>query len=175
MNKKTAKNITIGAIIAALYTALSLIIAPLSFGAVQLRISEALTVLPAVYPPSIVGLTLGCFLSNLLGFFLGANPLGFIDAIVGSSATLLAALLTAYIGKKFKGTLLYLLAPLPPVLFNALFVGAELCIIVIPEVNAATFFLTCLYIAIGEAIACYLGGSILLKSCSKFLLGVYEK
>ena len=66
MQNKALKNLTAAALIAALYTALTLIVAPLSFGPVQIRLSEALTVLPAVCPPAVWGLSLGCFLSNLL-------------------------------------------------------------------------------------------------------------
>ncbi|MBQ8869289.1 MAG: QueT transporter family protein [Oscillospiraceae bacterium] len=175
MKNITVKKLTMGAIIAALYTALTLIVAPISFGPVQLRLSEAMTVLPAICPPATVGLTLGCFISNIFGFILGANPLGLIDALVGTTATFLAALMTAYIGKKCRGAALYLLAPLPPVLLNALFVGAELCIVVIGDTSVPTLLATCLYVGLGEAIACYLGGSALLKGSYKYFTDVFKK
>lgn len=171
MRKSFVKSLCIGAIIAALYTALTLIAAPLSFGPVQIRISEALTVLPAVCPAATAGLTLGCFISNIIGFIMGANPLGVIDAFVGSAATLLAALCTAYIGRKVRGGALYALAPLPPVVFNALLIGAELTFIVSGKPDFMVFIISAAYIALGQAIACYLGGNLLLKGSR----GYFEK
>ena len=175
MNKIAIKKLTFGAIIAALYTALTLVVAPLSFGPIQLRISEALTVLPAICPPATVGLTLGCCISNILGFVLGANPLGLIDALVGTAATFLAAITTAYIGKRFKGKALYALAPLPPVIFNAVFVGLELCFLVIGDTSLPTIVATCAYVGIGEAIACYLGGIALLKGSYKYFNDMFNE
>ena len=79
-----------GAAIAAIYAALTLALAPISYGAVQVRVSEALTVLPFFMPHSAVpGLFLGCLLANFLG---GA---GIWDVIFGSAATLVAAMITA--------------------------------------------------------------------------------
>ncbi len=168
MRKNTLRNLTAAALIAALYAALTLALAPLSFGAVQIRLSEALTVLPAVCPPAVAGLTLGCFLSNLIGFFAGANPLGLIDCAVGSFATLLAAAATYYIGKFVKGKALYLLAPLPPVLFNGLIIGVEMAFLVLGNTAPLSILLSCAYVALGELVACYLGGTILLKSSSAY-------
>ena len=92
MNKKILF-IVQAAIVAALYAALTLIFLPLSFGhnIFQFRISEALTVLPALLPASIPGLFVGCIVSNILGGF------GPIDIIFESLATLLAALVSRYI------------------------------------------------------------------------------
>ena len=81
------------AMIAAVYTAVSLALAPISFGMMQVRIAEALTMLPLIYEPGIWGVTLGCFLTNLLGVMMGINPTGAIDAVVGTLATLGAAVL----------------------------------------------------------------------------------
>ena len=81
--------------IAAIYTALSLALAPFSYGNIQVRIAEALTLLPLIYQPAIWGVTLGCFLTNLIGAIMGFNPTGMIDAVIGTAATLLAALCTA--------------------------------------------------------------------------------
>lgn len=169
MKKNLVRNMCIAACIAALYTALTLIAAPLCFGPVQIRISEALTTLPAVCPPAVWGLALGCCISNILGFVMGANPLGMIDALVGTSATLIAALLSAYIGKKCRGKALYLLAPLPPVILNAVFVGAEIMFIVAGKIEIIVFLVSALYVGIGQAIACYLGGVLLLKGGKKYI------
>ena len=117
--------------IGALYTILTLISGPLAFGTsagiVQVRISEALTLLPLFSPIGIWGVTFGCFLSNIVGFFMGSNMLGLIDAPIGTAATLAAALLTYMIGKMpMKNWGKALLGAVPPVLLNGLIVGVEL-------------------------------------------------
>lgn len=85
-NKKSLYLMIHGAMIGAVYVALTLAFAPISFGAVQFRISEALCVLPYFTPAAVPGLFVGCLLSNILG---GAAPL---DVIFGSLATLIGAL-----------------------------------------------------------------------------------
>jgi len=98
------------ALIAAVYFVLTVVFTPLSFGPIQIRFSEALTVLPYSFPEAILGVSIGCFLANL------TSPFGPIDWIFGTSLTLIAAILTYFLGKikakKF-------LAPLPPILLNA--------------------------------------------------------
>ena len=79
MNMKTLTRV---GMIAAIYTVVSLVLAPFTYGNVQVRIAEALTLLPLIYKPSIWGVTLGCFLTNLIGAMLGINPTGFLDAII---------------------------------------------------------------------------------------------
>ena len=81
------KYLTHAAIIAAVYVVLTIIFAPISYGQVQVRISEALTVLPYFTPAAIPGLFIGCIIANIYG---GA---GIIDIIFGSLATLFAAFL----------------------------------------------------------------------------------
>jgi uncharacterized membrane protein len=71
MNTKTFARV---AMIAAVYTVVSLFLAPFSFSNIQVRIAEALTLLPLIYKPSIAGLTIGCFLTNLIGAITGVNP-----------------------------------------------------------------------------------------------------
>lgn len=80
-NYSKTGRITQGAAIAALYVALTMIVAPIAFGPVQFRISEALCVLPYFLPSAVPGVTIGCFLANLL---CGAAPL---DVVFGSLAT----------------------------------------------------------------------------------------
>ena len=75
-----------GAIIAALYTALTVLLAPLSYGEVQIRFSEAFTLLPILMPEAVPALLVGCLLANILG---GCT---IFDIVFGSLATLLAAL-----------------------------------------------------------------------------------
>ena len=110
MNNKKVLFLTQGAVIAALYTALTLAFAPISFGAVQFRISEALAILPVFTPAAIPGVTLGCFLSNLIG---GAHIL---DIVFGTLATLLGALGTHLLRRRpYAGSL-------PPIVSNTLII-----------------------------------------------------
>ena len=78
MNTKTFTKV---AMIAAVYTVVSLVLAPISYGNIQVRIAEALTLLPLIYEPGIWGVTLGCFLTNLFGVMLGVNPTGYASSI----------------------------------------------------------------------------------------------
>ena len=83
------------AVIAALYAVLTVAIAPLSYGPVQFRFAECLTVLPLFFPESAVGLTIGCFFSNLFGN-------GPLDLIFGTLATATASVLGLLFSKKCK-------------------------------------------------------------------------
>lgn len=169
MKNKGVKYITSAALVAALYTALTLVLAPISFGPVQIRVSEVLTVLPAVFPPAIVGLSLGCFLSNLIGFLAGFNPLGLIDCLIGTSATIVAALLSYAAGKYCKGFLRGFLAALSPIVINGLFIGMEIAFIVIGDFSFNTTALSCIYVAIGEVLPCTVGAVLFLGSKKNIL------
>ena len=153
MNTKTMARI---AMIAAVYTAVSLAIAPLVYGPIQVRISEALTLLPLIYTPAIPAVTLGCFLTNLIGAFTGVNPTGFIDAVIGTAATLIAAYLTWTLRER-KVNNIPVLSILQPVFWNFLFVGAELGVLFFPD-NIIEGSLICgLEVAVGELISVILG------------------
>ena len=85
-----------------------------AYGIIQIRISEALVLLPLLYPESIVGLTRGCILANL------ASPYGIYDILIGSAVTCVSAMITYFIGKFVKNKpLKIILGGLPPVLLNA--------------------------------------------------------
>lgn len=142
MKKQTY--LTRGALIAAIYIILNIIFAPISYGPVQVRIAEALVVLPFIEPSAVIGLFIGCILANIYG------GLGILDVLGGSLCTLVAAYLT-YKMKNPK------LAPLPPVLINAF--GVSLYLHLLFEIP---YWLTVLYIGIGEFIACYILGYPLL-------------
>lgn len=121
---RTSKNVrflTQAAVIAALYAVLTYVAAALNlaYGPVQFRFSEALTVLPVFTPAAVPGLALGCFLANL------GSPLGIVDWVFGTGATLLAAIGTWLVGRvRVKDV--PVLAPLPPVIANVVLVGFEL-------------------------------------------------
>ena len=154
----TTKQMTRIAIIAAIYTALCFApgLSMIAFGQVQVRIAEALTMLPLIYQPSIIGVTLGCFLSNLLGAMTGINPTGFLDSIIGTAATLLAAYFTWKLrDRTIKG--IPVLSILMPVIFNFFFVGAELAYLFMPDNFVSGLFINGFFVAVGEIIACVIG------------------
>ena len=111
------KKLCRSAVISALYVAITLIFAPFAFGPLQVRPAEAFCLLPLFFPESIVGLTVGCALSNL------ASPFALYDIPFGSLATLLATICTYFIGKRLQNTALKItIGGIFPVLFNALIV-----------------------------------------------------
>lgn len=148
------------AVIAAVYVALCLVLAPFSYGAVQVRIAEALCLLPVFGAEYIVGVTLGCFLANLFGSTL-------LDVIFGTLATLLACLVTYKLRHvRLKG--LAIPASLPPVLFNAIIVGAEITLFFTDyHAMSAPLWLLCLSngisVGVGELISCTVLGVALVK------------
>lgn len=115
--KNDTRSIAAAAIIGALYAVLTMVLAPISYGAIQFRVSEALCILPYFLPSTAWGLFIGCAVANMLT----GNVL---DIVFGSLATLLAGLCTAHFGKKSHGPLPRIAACMMPVLFNALVVGA---------------------------------------------------
>lgn len=106
------------AVVAAIYAVLCLVLAPFSFGAIQVRVAEALGMLVVFGPEYAVGVTLGCFLANMIGT-------GFPDILFGTAATAIACVFMILLRKhRVKG--LALAASIPPVVFNALIVGPEI-------------------------------------------------
>lgn len=153
------------AVLAAIYAAVSLALAPISFGPLQIRVSEALTLMPVFTPDAVWGVTLGCFLTNLVGVFTGANPLGALDVLLGTAATLCAALCTRRLAHiRLAG--LPIVAALPPVLFNAVIIGAELAWVYGPR-SFAGFLLQAAWVALGQLISCCAIGLPLTKIIDK--------
>ena len=156
-NKLSVTRLVRCAVIAAVYVVLCLALAPFSYGAVQVRIAEALCLLPVFGAEYIVGVTLGCFLANLLGSTV-------IDVVFGTLATLLACLVTYKLRDvRVKG--LAIPASLPPVVFNMLIVGAfEITFFfsdAAPTVALAAF--NAVAVGIGEIISCTILGVALVK------------
>ncbi len=141
------RSLCLSAVIAALYAALTLLLAPISYGNLQCRVSEALTILPVLFPEAIPGLTVGCLLANLLG---SATPW---DVIFGTLATLIAAVLTyatrSALWTKWK---LPVLSAVWPVLSNGIIVG-----IILSVTFNLPLFLTMLEVAVGELVAVFIG------------------
>ena len=164
-NKKSVYLLTQGAAIAAIYIVLTLIFAPISFGPVQFRISEALCVLPFFTPAAIPGLAIGCLVANLFGLLSGANLIGVWDLVLGPLATLVAAFLTRALGSiRLKG--LPILATLPPVLFNAAAVGWELTFVLF-EFSWPLYGINALQVALGQFAACTICGLLLATALEK--------
>lgn len=135
-----------GALIAALYVALTMVFAPISFGSVQLRVSEALAILPMFSFAAVPGLFVGCLLANILG---GAVVL---DIVFGSLATLLGAS-GGWLLRKNRW-----LVPIPTIISNTLIIPLVLRYgygIDIP------LYLQMIYIAAGEILGCYVLGELL--------------
>ena len=157
--KSRVQFLTVAAMIAAMYAVLTYVagLMNLAYGPVQFRFSEALTVLPVFTGAAIPGLSLGCFLANL------GSPLGVVDWVFGTLATLLAAVLTRAVRKvRVKG--LPVLAPLPPVLCNAVIIGIE--IVCLSDAGAfqfsnfslSAFWPAALSVGLGELVVCYVLG-----------------
>ncbi len=161
------------AMIAGIYAAITFATFYMSFGAIQYRVSEVLTILPVFAATAIPGLTLGCALANLIGFFIGVNPVGLVDALFGTSATLIAAILTYYIGKSPNKWIKYLFAPLPPVLINAVIVGFEISYFFMGSLESKILITNMVTVLIGQAVVCYGMGVPLMMILNKNRL--YEK
>ncbi len=154
------------ALIAALYSTVSLVLAPFSFGNIQVRVAEGLTLLPLLSPLPILGLTLGCFITNFIGVVMGVNILGMMDVFIGTIATLIAAVLTYYFRNvKIKG--FPLLSTLMPIVINAIIIGAELAYVFAPEFTFTYFLIFALEVGIGQTIAVYLVGLPILNALKK--------
>lgn len=137
-------------IIGAIYVALTLALYPISFGAVQIRISEGLCLLPLIFPESVIGLTVGCLVSNLFGN-------GALDIVLGTAATLVSAALTYIVGKKIKSLPLKItVGGIFPVVINAVVIPFTFYAI---SKSFAFYLLSVLQIFIGQALAVYLVGA----------------
>ena len=153
MKKLDVRQLTLSAMVAAIYFVLSYFgnIFGLTYGPVQCRFAEALCVLPFLFPSTIPGLFVGCLLTNLM------STVGPLDIVLGSLATLIGAVLTAKMPNRY-------LAPLPPVICNGVIVGAMIAWYEVGFGPAfwGAFAFNGLSVAVGELLACYILGSILL-------------
>lgn len=158
MRNYTTRELTLAALVGALYAMLSYFgsFFGLTFGVVQCRVAEALCVLPFLYPCTVPGLFVGCLIANLL------SPVGPLDILFGSLATLLAAWWTRHMPNRW-------LAPFPPVLCNGVIIGG---ILAWYEVGFgpgfwAMWLFNGVTVAMGELLACYGLGLLLLNTLEK--------
>jgi uncharacterized membrane protein len=166
MKNKTVRDLVYSALIAAIYSALTLCLAPFSFGSLQFRIAEALTLLPILSSNYIIGLTLGCAVSNAVGFFMGVNILGAFDIVFGTLATLLAAVCT-YLCRNLRFKKLPIISALFPAVFNGVLIGAELCFLLNGSFSLPIFLTQGLLVAIPELIICMTFGLYLVRFLEK--------
>lgn len=159
-SNKTVYFMAYAAVITAIYVVLTMVFAPISFGPVQFRISEALCILPLFTPAAIPGLFLGCFLSNLL---CGAAAL---DVIFGSLATLIGAF-GSYALRKNKWAVC-----IPPILANTLIIPWVLRYAYgSPDmILFATFT-----VGIGEILAIGVLGNLLLVTLDRYKQVIFRK
>ncbi len=123
--------------IGAVYALLTILLAPISYGMIQVRVAEALMVLPFFTPAATPGLFVGCLIANIYGGH------GILDIVFGSLATLISALIVQKTANRY-------LVPLSPVLINALIVGMVLHLVL-----ELPFYLTAAWVGLGQLLACY--------------------
>ena len=143
MNRNRLRYIVNAGVIAAIYFVLTLVLQPISFGAVQFRISEAMTILPFFMPAAVPGLFIGCFFANIIG------GLGLVDIVFGSLTTLIAAYITSKMPNKY-------FAVLPPILFNAFVVS-----IWVSKITNMPYMVTVGTIGFGEFVSAGILGLVL--------------
>ena len=167
MNEESKRNSTSvlkmaqGAIIAAMYVVLTFVFAPVSFGYMQIRISEILTILPLFTPAAIPGLFLGCFIANLIS---GAI---IWDVIFGSIATLIGAL-SGYLLRFNRW-----LVPIPAIISNSFII--PLVLKYGYGMTEVPYFIMVLYIALGEIIGCYILGEIFASVLIRYKKVLFNK
>ena len=159
MSKKV-QFLTHAAMIAAIYVVVTVLFAPFSFGEIQVRVAEALTILPYFTPAAVPGLFVGCVIGNIIG---GAI---LPDIIFGSFATLIGACITYLLRNNSK-----YLAPLPPIISN---------MVVVPFVLYYAYGITLpiplmmLTVGIGEIISCGVLGMIMLTALQKYRYKIFK-
>jgi len=159
--------------IAAIYTVLTFVFSPIAYGPFQFRVSEVLTIMPFFFPVAVPGLFVGCIIANLL------SPYGLADMIIGSTASLFAALCTMRLGKSYKSEYLTVkaLACLPPVIFNAVFIGALIAYFMVGAGDADNFWtafvVNALQVGFGQLVVIYILGLPLMIYLPK--MGVIDR
>ena len=160
-NKKMIRFVVLNGLIAGLYVVFTLPFANIAYGPIQFRLAEVLTVFPAFSALTIPGVTLGCFIANLIN----PNNLGPVDIIGGTLATLIAGYFSWLIGKKKKP-----LGIIPPIVFNGLIVGGYLPFLLVDEgstVTAQAVGISMLSVAGSEAVLLVVLGLPLIAVISK--------
>lgn len=162
MKNRNVLFMTQAAMIAAIYVVLTYIFAPISFGVVQVRIAEALTILPLFTPAAIPGLFIGCLIGNILG-----PAIILPDIIFGSLATLIGAVFTYKLRNKHVA-----LAPIPPIISNTIIV--PLVLRYAYGLSYMAFPLMVLSVGIGEVIGCGVLGLVVYTALNKYRNKIFK-
>ena len=157
MRSKKVKQMCFIGLIAGIYASTTILLTPISFGNIQCRVSEAMTLLAILCPEAIIGVTLGCAISNAICVAMGMSMIGILDVIVGTLATFLAGVVT-YSCRNIRVKNIPWISTLAPVVFNGIFIGAELAYVLAPNAFWVMFLICGLEVALGEAVACFLLG-----------------
>ena len=160
--RKRTTSLSICGIIAGLYFIICIAFYPLSYGGIQVRFAEALTILPLFFGEAVWGITIGCLIANCF-----SQGVVVLDVVFGTLATLVSGVLTYFIGKKIKNLKLrFFIGAFPPVIINA---------IVVPFTFLALFelkqlyFLSLIQVFLGQAISIYIIGAFIYFPLRKIL------
>lgn len=166
--KSSINRMTNIAAIATIYMVVSLVLNVFSFGPIQIRIAEVLIVAAIISKDGIYGVTLGTFLTNLIGSTMGFSPLGIVDVIGGTLLTLIAAIL-AYYFKNYKTTKrdLPLLSLFMPVIINAIGLPFIFAYVLHNGFNIEVYLFEVLFIFMGQFLSCVVLGSLVYDTLSK--------
>ncbi|MBQ9514067.1 MAG: QueT transporter family protein [Clostridia bacterium] len=168
MNKFNTKRLALSGVIAGLYVALTYAVFPLASGAIQFRLSEGLTLLPLIFPEAIVGVFVGCLISNII------TGCAIWDVVFGSLITLIAGILTFIIGKVIKKMPLKIfVGGLFPVLLNAFFLPV-IWYFCYGELEFL-YYIQVAFLLLGQSVSVYLIGTVLVIETDKRIIKNYKK
>lgn len=171
MRNNKVKQMCFIALIAGIYASATIMLTPISFGNIQCRVAESLTLLAILCPEAIMGVTLGCAISNAICVAMGASMIGILDIIVGTLATFLAGVIS-YKCRNIRIKNIPWISVFAPILFNGIFIGAELAIVLAPNAFWIMFLICGIEVALGEAIACIFVGLPLTLRLEK--IGIFK-
>ena len=169
----TNKKMAINAMIAAIYTVLTIALMNFGFGQIQIRVAEVLCILCVYRKEYIFPVTLGCFLSNLIGVMMGVDIIGWIDILFGTLATYISLVLMY----RFRNILWFkrpILSYLMPVLMNGLVIGSMLSYVIMPDQFMMGLAINGTYVAVGELIS-VVGLGLLLEQPIAKIVQMLEK
>lgn len=159
---KRTKFLTQAAMIATIYLVLVEAFKPFAHGIMQVRIAEALAILPFFTPAAIPGLTVGVLVSNIIG------PYGIVDMVFGTLATFISAYLSYKMPRK-------ILVPIPPIIVNALIIGSMLYYVFLGTPDEMSLLTIMFWVGLGQSIACYGLGYPLMKVLERYQDKIFDR
>ena len=152
--RKRTTSLSICGIIAGLYFIICIAFYPLSYGGIQVRFAEALTILPLFFGEAVWGITIGCLIANCF-----SQGVVVLDVVFGTLATLVSGVLTYFIGKKIKNLKLrFFIGAFPPVIINAIVV--PFTFLALLELKQL-YFISLVQVFLGQAISIYIIGAFI--------------